>query len=394
MGSIRPAALLLVACLSFVGCASTVAGTPVSDPSGVPKPEIGSFAATARTIAATTQADGESLEGYRMAEVVPRLDEIDASLHFRGQLKSTPRASIREAVGQAFGKSAADVVGDKPEAWVTVGASALVQGAKFDSKARENRAQVAVFRMANPEDARSVVGPDLRIVERATTGEGTDKVETRVPGYDDAVAYTETYVYTGAFTSAFLAHRQYVIAVYGTLSVEQIRTYFDRQTKALEGFQPTPVDKLTTLQRDSQGVTRLTLAPSKGAGGYTLPARTAVFGQTDVTRSVKTFADAGVDAVGVGGSTVYRARDEQGAQHVLAEFVDENSKAFTEVETENVKGAPGATCLTYAPYVGSKSRATWCAVAVGRYVTEISSSQRQLAVQGIGAGYLVLRDAE
>lgn len=390
----NPLAALAVASLLLAGCSTTVVGTPVADPAAVPKPETGSFGTTVRTLGPTAQADGEALEGFRMAETIPRIDGIDPAMHYRGQVKSTARASIREGVGLAFGKAAADVIGTKPEVWVTVAATSLVQGAKYDAKARENRAQVAVMRMASPDDARAVVGPGLRAVERAVTGEGVDKVEARIPGYDAAVAYTESYPFTGDFRSAFLAYKQYVIGVQGTFSVDQIRTYFDRQTTALDGFRPTPVEKVTTLQRDAEGVARLTLAPAQGDGGYALPARTALLGQTDVTRSEKTFAAAGVDVLGVGGSTVYRARDAEGAQHVLAEFLDENSKAFTEVETEKVTGAPGATCLTYAPYEGSNSRATWCAIAVGRYMTEISSSQRRLAVQGIGAAYLVLRDAK
>lgn len=389
----RAVGAALAAALLLAGCSSTVAGTPVADPSGVPKPETGSFATAARTIAPSTQGDGEALEGYRMAETVPYLYEIDRAMHFRGAVKTGSRETIQRAVKDLFGGAAADTLGVKAEVWVSVGAGDRAQGTKYDAKTKERGETVALFRTASPEDAAGVVGRGLLATDKDFSGkDGPAKVATKVPGYDAAVAYTQTYESVGTSTVAFLAYKQYVITAYGDLSGEMLRLYFDRQIKALDGFRPTASDKLTTLQRDAEGIARLTLAPSKGDGGYTLPARAAVLRQTDVARSVKTFADAGVDVVGQGGSTVYRAKDAEGARHVVAEFTDENRRAFTAVEEEKVTGAPGATCLTYATYEGSTSKVTWCAAVVGRYVAEFASNQRQQSVQGIGAAYMVLKN--
>lgn len=384
---------LAAASVLLAGCSSTVAGTPVADPSGVPKPETGSFATTPRTIGPTSQGDGEALEGYRMAEVVPYIHEIDPSMHFRGDVTTGSRESIQLGVKNLFGQAVADAVGAKPEVWVAVGAGDTQQGTKYDPKKRQRGSKVAVLRMANAGDAAATVGPALRAADKDSSGKaGRPKVETRIPGYDGAVAYTVDYETAGRPTIAFLAYKQYVIGVYGDFTVEQIRTYFDRQTKALDGFRPTPLDKVSTLQRDAEGVARLTLAPEKGEGRFALPARSAVLRQTDVSRSVKTFADAGVDVVGSGGNTVYRAKDAQGAQHVMSEFSDETRKAFPAFEEEKVTGAPGATCLTFPVYEGATSKLTWCSVAVGRYVAEVVTSQRQKAVQGIGAAYLILKN--
>lgn len=386
-------ATLTAASLFLAGCSSTVAGTPVADPSGVPKPETGSFATTSRTIAPLTQSDGEALEGYRMSEIVPYLYEIDPAMHFRGDVTTGSRATIQRGVKNLFGQAAADAVGVKPEVWVSVGMGDTAQGTRYDPNRKQRGETVALVRMASPADAASVVGPALRAATKDSSGKADPaKVETRIPGYDAAVAYTQTFEYSGTSTVAFVAFKQYVIGAFGDFSVDQIRTYIDRQTKALDGFQPTALDKVSTLQRDADGVAKLTLAPEKSAGGYTLPARSAVLRQTDVSRSVKTFADAGVDAVGSGGSTVYRAKDATGAQHVVDEFTDENRKAFTKVEEEKIKGAPGGRCLTFPIHEGATAKITWCSVAVGRYVAEFSSSQRQQAIQGIGAAYLILKN--
>lgn len=388
-------ALLAASAMLLAGCSSTVAGTPVPDPSGVPTPETGSFATTSRTIGSTTQADGEALEGYRMAETVPFIHEIDAAMHFRGSVRATSRSAIQGMVKGVFGQAAGDVLGAKAEVATSVGAGDTQQGTKYDSKKKERGETVVLVRMASPADASAAVGQALRAREKDSSGDDLPaKVETRVPGYVAAVAYTQTYgASVGTATVAFLAYKQYVIGAFGDLSVDQLRTYFDRQTTALDGFQPTPLDKVSTLQLDPEGVAKLTLAPSKGDGGYSLPARSAVLRQTDVSRSVKTFADAGVDVVGTGGSTVYRAKDATGAQHVVDEFTDENRKTFTKVEEEKVKGVPGGRCLTFPTYEGATSKMTWCSVAVGRYVAEFNSSQRQQALQGIGAAYLVLKNA-
>ncbi|WP_415675817.1 hypothetical protein [Tsukamurella hominis] len=388
-------AALAASALFLAGCSSTVAGTPVADPSGVPKPETGSFATASRAIGSTTQADGETLEGYRMAETVPFIHEIDAAMHFRGSARATSRSAIQGMVKGVFGQAAGDVLGTKAEVAASVGASDTQQGTKYDSKRKERGETVVLVRMASPADASAAVGQALRAREKDSSGEDLPaKVETRIPGYDAAVAYTQTYgAPVGTATVGFLAYKQYVIGAFGDLSVDQLRTYFDRQTKALDGFQPTPLDKVSTLQLDPEGVAKLTLAPSKGDGGYSLPARSAVLRQTDVSRSVKTFADAGVDVVGVGGSTVYRAKDAKGAQHLVDEFTDETRKAFTKVEEEKIKGVPGGICLTFATYEGATSRLTWCSVAVGRYAAEFTSSQRQQAVQAIGAAYLILKSA-
>ncbi|MCS3778763.1 DUF7373 family lipoprotein [Tsukamurella ocularis] len=385
---------LAAASLLLAGCSSTVAGTPVADPSGVPTPETGSFATTSRTIGPTTQGDGEALEGYRMAEIVPYLYEIDPAMHFRGDVTTGSRETIQRGVKNVFGQAAADAVGAKPEVWVSVGMGDTAQGTKYDANRKQRGETVALVRMASPADAGSVVGPALRAATRDSSGKADPaKVEVRIPGYDAAVAYTQTFEYSGTSTVAFVAYKQFVIGAYGDFSVDQIRAYFDRQTKALDGFQPTPLDKVSTLHRDGEGVAKLTLAPEKGTGGYALPARSAVLRQSDVSRSAKTFADAGVDVVGNGGSTVYRAKDATGAQHVVDEFTDENSTTFTNVDEEKIKGVPGGICLTFPSYAGATTKLTWCSVAVGRYVAVFNSSQRQQAIQGIGAAYLILKNS-
>lgn len=384
---------LLVGLVALVaGCSTTVPGTPVADPSAAPKPQTGSFATTARTIGDTTQADRVALEGYRMAEAVPYLYEIDPALHFRGDVNAGTGKSGPASVKNMFGDAADKAIGGVVEVAAQVSADDTQQGSSYDSTKKTRSISVGVFRTASEAAAAGAVNSSLMAPEKDVLGKDVPKkVAVPIPGYAGAIAYTQAYEYSSPPTSAFLAYKQYVIAVYGSFSADQVRTYFDKQTRSLDGFTPTPLDKIT-LKLDDSGIARLTLPPSSGTGGHSLPAREAVLNQTDVSRSVKTFADAGVDVIGSGGSTVYRARDDKGAQHVADEFIAETKGAYPSAETEQVKGAPGASCLTYPTYQGSKTTKTYCLVPVGRYLAEFSSSQRNQAIQAIGAQYLILKD--
>lgn len=382
----------LAGCLLITGCSATVAGSPVADPSAVPKPETGSFATTARTISGTVSEDlGAMLEGYRMVETVPFLYRIDPALHFQGHVAAGSSKGGGIALKNTFGDAAAKAFGDAIEVGVTVSAESKPQGTKYDPKDQARSVTVAALRTASPDVASAAVSSDLLAAEKDFSGKDTpEKKRISIPGHSDAIGYTQTWEYSGTVTIAFLSHKQYVLGVYGDFSAEQIRTYFDEQIKGLDGFTPTPVDKLTTLKADEPGVARLTLAPSKGDGGYSRTARQAVMGQTDVARSVTTFAAAGVDVMGSGGSTVYRAKDADGAKHVYDEFLAETKEAYPKAQVESVKGAPGAVCLTYSTYEGSTSKRTYCMVATGRYLAEFTATQRNQAVQGIGAQYLIL----
>ncbi|WP_133298756.1 DUF7373 family lipoprotein [Tsukamurella pulmonis] len=390
----RHARLTVIAtALLLAGCSTTVAGTPVADPSAASKPETGSYSTEARTIGATSQEDGEALEGYRMAETVPYLYEVDPALRFNGKVRAGSRSSIGGIAKEIFGSVPGEALAGA-EAGVTVGADDTKTGATSDAQRKSRGVVVGVYRMASAAAATSVVGPGLRGLDAPLFGQAPPpKVTTRIPGYDGAVAYTMTRQ-TSTATVALLAYKQFVIGVYGDLSGEQVKTYFDKQTKGLDGFTPTPLDKVTTLKLDPDGVAGMTVSPAKGNGGYSLPARVAVLRQTDVQRSVKTFADAGVDVVGSGGSTTYRAKDAQGAQHVVDEFLAENKAAFPKAQSESIKGVPGSTCLTYAAYEGAPSTDTWCIVAVGRFVAEVSADQRVQAAQAVGAAYVILKSRQ
>ncbi|WP_019202079.1 hypothetical protein [Tsukamurella sp. 1534] len=384
---------ILAGCLALTGCSATVAGTPVVDPAAAPKPETGSYPTAPRTIGVVTQEEGLVLEGNRMAEVIPMVHEVEPAFHLRGRMTSGAPTVGDASVKRIFGDAANRAIGSSAEVQVVMGAGEEPPGAKPDFSVDWRGVSVAVIRMPDEEAAARAVGADLLAGEKDSSGKDSPKkLPAAIPGHERAVAYTQDFGQgLRPPTVAYLAHKRYVIGVYGDFSVEQIRTVFDRTTVGLDGFSPTSLGTLGRLRPDPEGVTRLTLAPERRDTGYSVPVRIGVLTQTDVSRSVKTFADAGVDVIGVGGSTVYRARDESGARHVADEFVAETKAAYKDVETETVKGVPGATCLTFRENEFAKTKNTYCVAPVGRYLGEFTSAQRVQAIQAIGAQYLILQ---
>lgn len=332
-------------------------------------------------------------EGLRMAGTMPLLSDIEPALHFGGDLTAGTMQSGTRSIALTYGESAGKAL-VATEAGVTASARADSLGAKAEPGKPSRSAVVGVLRLPTPEAAAAAVSPGLLAGEEAVFGvKSPAKVPSAIPGYPAAVAYTQAWTATTSFV-AFLAHRQFVIAVYSNWSPDQVKSYFDRQIKGLEGFVPTAADKFSTLPLDASGVAKLTLPSGGKFNGYSADANIVVRNQTDVTRSVKTFADAGVDVVASAGSSIYRARDAKGAQHVADEFRKETTETYPSSSSESVNGVPGGTCITYAGYEGATEKTTYCFVAVGRYLAEVSSKQRQQAIQALGASYLIIRSQQ
>ncbi|KXO90180.1 hypothetical protein AXK57_08875 [Tsukamurella pulmonis] len=387
---IRRTITALTGCLLLSGCAQTVEGSPTADSSAVPRPETGSFSTTARSLGAPTHASGQMLESLRMAETIPYLFDIDPALHLSGTVRAEGRAALPQMVRYMFGTAAGTALRDA-EVGTAVSASNAVGGGMDDPTVALREVTVSVFRMASSDEASRAVGPGLLAAEDVPTGGAAPpKVVMSVPRYGNAVAYSQDFRGGKNPTIALVAHDRYVIGVRGDLGVEQIRAYFDKQTAELDRFIPTPLEKVTTLALDRDGVAGLTVAPADGATSYAMSPRVAALQRTDVQRSVRAFADAGVDAVGVGAGTTSRAKDAPGAARLADALLAEYTETKPSMQRESVPGVPRGTCLTYRFKVGSDATRTTCVVPVGRHVAEFTDPQRGRAIQGIGAAYLIL----
>ncbi len=387
---IRPRLAVVVAAgLLLAGCSSTVAGTPVADPSGVPRPDTGSYATQPRTVDPMTERVQAAAEGFRMMATMPLAPDVDPSLRYG---KAPHVGLLGSGVKLLFGDGVAAAL-DGNEVGATTGATSKAPGA--DPSARGTEILPGLFRFKDEAAARAAVSnPAVLQPDTSAGGDAATKKPVTVPGYAEAKAYTRT---VGSSTSsvALLPVGRFVAAFWTNGSLDLAKKYFDLQVKALDGFVPTPVDKFSTLTRDHDDLLRYTLAEEKPTVFQaTLPPRIIAAFSTDVTAAVKVFADAGVDYIANAGNTVYRAKDSAGAK-LLAEQSIADQRGFRAGATEaTVKGVPGGRCLTYPSYSGSKDTKTYCVVPVGRYLAEVQDTQQTRAYQAIGASYVILRSAK
>ncbi|MFC9993681.1 hypothetical protein [Nocardia sp. NPDC127526] len=157
----------------------------------------------------------------------------------------------------------------------------------------------------------------------------------------------------------------------------------------LKSFQPTPVDKLGSIDFDPEGMMRISLRRLEGDSFMNLPGVYDVPGYLHLTENPEKvrelFDEHGVDRVSSDAGTLYRTRDSAAAKDFLAtESVDKYMR-----KVESPPGLPIARCNKYrgperavVPY--------YCYVSYDRYVSMVWGSQLSDAHQRISAQYAIL----
>ncbi len=372
--------------LVLAGCSTTVPGSPIADPSGVPKPDTGSYPTTPRTVEKMTEAQARAAEGYRMAAIIPLPPEIDPAIRYSGRLSAG-----KLNLGSSFGSGVGAALGD-----MEVGAYVSARSKKPGSSGSDVGSQllVGLIRMKDAATASAAVAnPAILGQDAAQFGETTDKQQVSIPGHPSAKAYKKVWAASKTESiTAVLAQDRFVLVSYSTAGANAVGTFFDKQLAALKDFTPTPAADFGTLDKD-RDLLRYTVT-SGDTKGAVLPARAAVVNQNDITGSQKNFDDAGVDLVAFGDDQVYRTKDADSAARLADRFLTEMSDLYPQGDLATVKGVPGGRCRTYSEYSGARSKDTYCVVAVGRYLAEVGGSQEAKIKQALGAAYLLLRAAE
>jgi len=378
-------ALLIAAC-------NSTSGAPTAAPA--PHLDTGAFPTVKRAIAApTTFRAARPLELQRMFTTMPVVTDIDATM--------TSVAGIHNAISTTLANSFG--------AGIAHAMSAAQFGISIDYRDNltTNDAHeflVILTRMPSADAANAAVAdPQIMASDDPIMGEEPKpKSPLTIPGQPTARAFTKTGDKSTS-TVALMAHDRFVIGVWTSIpdSTSRVGEYLTQQLKGLDGFTATPDDKLTALPPDSEdGVRALTLpfqSPDDTTiftdgwatvRGYPSQTRQPVQERTDLT-------DAGVDVIGLGASTTYRARDAAGASLLVDRLTAAQSLETPGGNTWTVADVPGSKCYTATDTTtqGSTRGVAHCAVPVGRYVAEYSSPQPAKTKQGIAAAYLILRTA-
>ncbi|MGZ9827830.1 DUF7373 family lipoprotein [Tsukamurella ocularis] len=366
-------------------------GSPVADPSGVPKPDTGSYATAPRQLGAMTEKMYIAAEAFRMVEIIPLASEVDAALRYSGRpsvgrIETTAKMAFGDGVGTA-------VAGMEVGAYTSADDTAP---GSTDTKS-ERSLVTGLFRFKDDAAARAAAGnPVIMSPDKVSgTAAPTAKTPETIPGYGDAKAYSTKTEYSSSRVGV-MASGRYVLAAWTSGSTDLIKKFFDLQVKALAGFVPTPVDKFATLTRADEDLLRYTLveeSPTVWESTFS-PRAFAALSSTDTPGSFASFTATGVDRIANAGSVVYRARDAAGASKLADDFIAENTRFYPTSTTSTVRGVPGGRCLSYPQYTGSKDKRTYCVVTVGRYLAEVSDMQDARAKQALGASYLILRQAK
>lgn len=386
---LRKTLAVVSAAVLITGCSTTVPGSPVADPSGVPKPDTGSYATAPRELGAMTEKMYVAAEAFRMVEIIPLASEVDPALRYGGR-PSVGR--IETTVKMSFGEGVATAV-----AGMEVGAYISAADKAPGSAAKSSRSLITgLFRFTDEAAARAAVAnPAILAPDKVFASDApTPKTPETVPGYSEAKAYSKSIGDSNSQVGV-LASGRYVIAAWTNSSADLIKKYFDLQVASLAGFVPTPADKFSTLTRKDEELLRYTLVEqSPTVFESTFSPRGFAPLASDTTGALGDFTATGVDRIANAGNAVYRARDAAGASQLAGRFIAENTRFHPSGTSSTVRGVPGGRCLSYPQYTGSKDKRTYCVVPVGRHLAEVSDMQEARARQALGASYLILQQAK
>lgn len=254
----------------------------------------------------------------------------------------------------------------------------------------------AVVRYADPAAA-TAAARDMVQAALDEPASGATRSPVTIPSHPDALA--SSYPFTDVLThrekatvNAFTAHGAYVL-VQTAQSYDGLETARDLVGKTLDAQKPL-VDRFTpaapadfaTLPLDPTGLlARTILLPTKEANvvqNSTYDVRGALHFQSDPVDSSRLLADAGVDVVASGKTTVYRATNPAGAASVVDGFAKQVA-GTTGKPADPVPGLPGSKCV-------SADESFYCVGSVDRYVIDAAGGQLPDAQQQIAAQYAIL----
>lgn len=328
----------------------------------------------------STKTSANLLEARRMASALVVPTFIDATYTRNSSLSTFP---LR-------GPSAMSTLFTAPVPSVAQRAG-MITGFSSARSSTTGALLVAAFEFGTAAQAAAAV-PALAA---ASVNKETDKGKAALPGFRAAAGEYGSTSESGAYLQSFLAQDRMVLYVYiddkKQTTAQQTALAaktFKVQSAAFATFKPTAPDALMQLLVDPEGMMAHTV-PNTGDDltvydGY-MTAAGQLHYDTDPVGTKALFASAGVDAVGGGRATVYRAKSAAGAAAVRDSFVAGIQKANSMQPYQLAASAPGARCLQDA--LDSKY---YCVGVRGRYAFELSADSEGDINAAMGAQYQLL----
>ncbi|MFI6171584.1 hypothetical protein ACIBCN_32735 [Nocardia sp. NPDC051052] len=229
--------------------------------------------------------------------------------------------------------------------------------------------------------------------ERVVIGKHPDALAYWKPGTQELYSFQASgpYVIYTAITDA-------AKVVLGTTDLPAMVALVEKSLEAagarLGEFHPTPLDKLTDIPLDHDGMLGRSL-PRPNDDGWDNPPglydRTgALHMSADPARDKKLFEEAGVDWMANNAGLLYRAKNAKGAQ-LIRDSHSAPSKLYRRIDSP--KNLPDTRCREYRPKDSLVSR-FHCVASYDRYAAEVWSDQRIDVLQRISAQYAILTKAK
>lgn len=351
---------------------SATGSVPTS--SGAPSSEDSSSGATGAATAypttplpynrtPSTQLSANLLEGRRIASALVVPTFIDPAYIRGGNLSTLP---LRDA-------SATKILFVDPMPSVAQRAG-MITGFSSARSSTTGALLVAAFEFGTAAQATAAVPA----MAAAAADKDSDKGKAVVPGFTAATGQYGSTTESGAYFQSFLSQGRLVLYVYisdkrqtATQQAALAAKTFEVQTASFAAFKPTAPTALMQLPVDPEGMMAHTV-PNTGDDLTVIDGYMTAAGQlhydTDPVGTRALFARAGVDAVGGGRATVYRAKDAAGAAAIRDSFVATSQQANSMQPYQLAAQVPGAKCLQAA--LNSRY---YCVGTRSRYAFELSA---------------------
>jgi hypothetical protein len=391
-------ALLLTACGGTVDGTAMKGTTPAVDPSAL---DPGSYPTSPRAALGPAGSDevGRLVEGRRMAGFVVGPWQADPTLT---QIGAAPAKVVahRNEITQVVWPS---MMARFPSLPLVSGlVSERTSASPGDSTLLRNAVVQYPFPETAAKAAAGLADGALNLVDHGGGPTLTEPVRAvPIPGHPEA-----TGVLIRRVEGTSSVHELTVVSARGAYMLIQVVQFttperaaelagrvLDLQVPLIDTFVPTAPKPLATLPLDPSGLLARTV-PLKPGQGDTMSdadydAQGAMQLEDNPIEAGRALRDAGVDTVAVSQTTVYQARDPEGAQRLAETFGDDIEVTRAAQPAAEVPGIAGSRCVRTEGAGGLISQ-HWCIGTYERFTFKAVARELDSAHQQMAAQYLML----
>nr|WP_246598004.1 hypothetical protein [Nocardia tengchongensis] len=387
-----PLLFLTVALVAVAGCATSVAGHPVRQPTDPASLQVGNYQTTPRVVGnAKTGKQSRIRESQRLSDYVALPFEADRDYAFECSGDVRPHVVTNHKglgdilINDTFDEVAHDLRGGWVDTWCT--------GAETEEKHR--RLSIAVLELPDPDRA-AAVSPTLEH-DDSTYNNGNQPVS--LPKYPASKAHWRP---TVASIGSWTVHDRYVVyikivdelAAAPDLADLTGRTerMLDVALPLLDKFQPTPADKFEHIPLDPDGILGRTLPTNPELplrpdpdGVYT--GRGALQSLDSADLDFLTIGD--VDLIGYGDALVFHSRTGRAARALWDKWNPAQNSPDKNRSIDPPPGFPGDVGC-FADLANGQVMFHQCTFHVDKYNVQVGARNVAELYQKTAAEYVLV----